>query len=275
MKLAVVVLPFLAVYGPLLPGLARDWSSHPILSHGYAIPFIAAFFAWSKRAHLRTLPRHPARAGLVVLVSGLALSVVGQAGGEPFVTRLSLIVSLLGVLWSLTGWPFTRALLFPVGYLLFMIPPPFAVVKTAMAESRLFDATLATTMLRTVGVPVYREGNLLHLPNTILEVADPCSSVLTVVALSALAGAYAYLTQSSALVRTVLVLSTLPLAIAANISRIVILATGVYRFGPVMAAYITEQTYGIINFVLFFALLVVFERLLNAVWRPAPAMSDA
>jgi exosortase len=256
---------FLAVYGPLVPGLVRDWSSHPILSHGFAIPLISGFLLWSRRSALQGVPIGPSRAGLVLLGVSLAASVVGHAAGEPFLARLSLVPALWGLLWAGLGWRFTWATAFPVGYLFFMIPPPFVVVKTAMNETRLFDAAVSAELLRVVGVPVYREGNFLHLPNMTLEVADPCSSVLAVAALSALAAAYAYMTQGRLLPRLLLIASSVPLAVASNIFRIVILSSGVYNFGPVMLAYVTEQTYGVINFLLFTMLLVVLDRLLGAV----------
>ncbi len=264
---------FLAVYAPLLPGLMRDWLSHPILSHGFAIPLISAFFVWSKRQALRALPAQPSAVGLGILSVGLTLSALGQAGGEPFLTRISLVVALLGLIWSVAGWPFTRPLLFPIGYLLFMIPPPFVVIKTAMSQARLIDATIAAAILRGVGVPVFREANLLHLPNMTLEVADPCSSVLAIAALSALACAYAFITEKHILVRIFLIVSAFPLAVASNIFRIVILSAGVYNLGPVAVQYITEQTYGLINFLLFAFFLVLLDRGLSLVFYEASRVS--
>jgi exosortase len=262
---------FLAVYGPLLPGLAHDWSSHPILSHGFAIPLIAGFLLWSRRRAFRSLPVHPSRAGLIVLAAALAIAVVGVAGGEPFATRLSLVPALFGLIWAVLGWPVARLALFPIAYLFFMIPPPFVLVKRAMTETRLFDAWISAEALQLVGIPLHREGNMLHLPNMTLEVADPCSSVLAMVALSALAAAYAYVSQTSLLGRVLLVAAAFPLAVLSNVIRIVVLATGVYNFGPIMMAYITEQTYGIINFVVFTMLLVVVDRLIAAFSEPARA----
>jgi hypothetical protein len=105
LRTAVVAGLFLALYGPLVPGLVRDWTSHPMLSHGFAIPLISGFIAWSKRRLLRTVPTQPSTVGIGILSAALALSVIGQASGEPFLTRLSLVFALLGVVWSMTGWP--------------------------------------------------------------------------------------------------------------------------------------------------------------------------
>jgi exosortase len=258
---------FLAVYGPLLPGIAHDWSTHPILSHGFAIPFIAGFLLWSRRRALLEAPRRPSVAGLGLLTGALATALVGTVGGEPFATRLSLVPALFGLVWAVLGWSVARVAAFPVAYLFFMIPPPFVLVKTAMTETRLFDAWTSAEALHLVGIPVHREANLLHLPNMTLEVADPCSSVLAMVALSALAAAYAYMSQPLLLGRVLLIAAAFPLAVISNVIRIVVLATGVYNFGPVMMAYITEQTYGIINFVVFTMLLVVLDRVISAFGR--------
>jgi exosortase len=169
---------------------------------------------------------------------------------------------------------FTRALLFPIAYLLLMIPPPYVLTKSAMTQARLLDAAASAALLRAIGIPVFREANLLHLPNMTLEVADPCSSVLALIALTALAAAYAYMTQRHPVARIVLCLSAFPLAVASNIFRIVILATGVYYAGPIMVHYITEQTYGLINFLVFTLLLAVLGRALMAVFDRALQASE-
>ena len=266
---------FLAVYGPLVPGLVRDWLSHPMLSQGFAIPVIAAVLVWMRRRALTGLPVRPSGVGLGLLAAALLLSTLGEAGGEPFLTRLSLVPALLGLVWAMAGWPVAKAVIFPIGYLIFMVPPPYVALKTAMVQSREIDATMAAWVLQAAGVPVFREANFLHLPNMVLEVADPCSSVIAIAALSALAGAYAYVTQERVALRVLLFASAFPLAVVSNIVRIVVLSAGVYHVGPAMLSYITEQTYGVINFLVFSFLLVAVDRALAALFpRRSPEVDS-
>ena len=149
-----------------------------------------------------------------------------------------------------------------------MIPPPWSTLKLITYRSRLLDAEVSATALSWLGVPVYREGVLLHLPNITLEVADECSSIPAIAALLALGVAYAALARRSLLARVILVAITLPLAISANIIRIISVSWAAYAIGPWTLHTTYHMFNGTVNFLFTFCLLMaadaVLERLLPA-----------
>jgi exosortase len=257
----------LALYGPLLPSLVHEWTAFPALSHGFAIPFIAGYLVWARRERLRGMAIEPTLWGLPVLVAGLGALVVGVHGQESFIARMSLPVTLLGLVLLLAGRRVVQVTWVGIVYLIFMIPLPWVTLKVVMYRSRLLDAGLSAYFLDWLGVPVYREGVLLHLPNVVLEVADDCSSIPAIAALLALGVAYGSLTRRPAAVRALLIAVTLPLAIGSNIIRITMTAAAVYYVGPWTLGTVFHHFSGTMNFMLTFLSLMLVDAVLGTVLK--------
>ncbi len=265
---AVVALLALLVawlYRPVLVGLASQWWDEPDYSHGFLIPLVAAYLVWGRRQRLQGLAVAPANGGLVVLVFGVALFVVANVAAELFVMRVTLLVVLAGLVLYLLGRAHLRLLAFPILYLLFMIPPPAIVYNAITFPLQQFAAGAATASLRALDVPVLREGNVLTLANATLEVAEACSGVRSLLALVALSATYAYFTQTSAWRRAVLLVSSVPIAIAANAARVAGTGLLAAAFGEDVAQGFFHSFSGWVVFVAAFALLCTESLVLNRV----------
>lgn len=255
----------LALYAHLLPAMAREWADFPSLSHGFAIPFIAAYLVWSRRERLVQAPVEPSLWGLPILLGGLGGLVAGTHGQEPFVARISLPVILLGLTLLVGGAKILREAWMGIVYLIFMIPMPWATLKLLIYRSQLLDAAVSAEALGALGVPVYREGILLHLPNITLEVADVCSSIPAIAALLALGVAYASLKQRHRGAQAALIVATVPFAVASNIIRITATAAGVYYIGPdIVLGSVFHQFTGTVNFLFTLMLLLLLEESIHA-----------
>jgi exosortase len=252
----------LALYAPLLPGLVYEWAKFPNLSHGFAIPFIAGYLVWARRERIRALPLAPSSWGFAVLIAGLAIFALGMRASEPFVARVSLPVILLGLSLLLAGTRITGQTWPGIVYLLFMIPLPWGTVKQVTYRSRLFDADATAFLLRLMGIPVYHDGVMLHLPNVNLEVADACSSIPAIAALLSLGVAYAAVARRPTAIRLILIVATLPLAIGANIVRITSTAAAAYWIGLWTLHTSYHMFNGTVNFLFTFILLMVLDAIL-------------
>lgn len=261
----------LVLYAPIFPPLVHEWAKFPNLSHGFAIPFIAAYLVWARRDRLAAIPFSPSAWGLPVLLVGLLGLIVGMRGDEPFAARVSLPVTLLGLALLLAGRRATRYLWPGIAYLLFMIPLPWGTVKIITYRSRLFDADATTYLLGWMGIPVYQNGVMLHLPNVTLEVADACSSIPAIAALLSLGVAYAALARRPLWVRVTLITVTLPFAIAANIVRITSTAAAAYWIGLWTLNTSYHMFNGTVNFLFTFLLLMAFDWVLERVTRDRAA----
>jgi exosortase len=249
----------LALYAPVFPALVWEWATYPNLSHGFAIPAIAAYLIWTRRPRLARLPATPAWAGLAVMASALVLFALGSIGAEPFLARISLPVTLLGATYLLAGRRIARELLPGIAYLFFMIPLPYLTLKGFTDQVRLFDASVTAAVLPWLGVPVYRDGVLLHLSNVTLEVADVCSSIPAIASLLALGAAYGLVRQRSRPVKLILLALSAPLGLGSNLVRIIVTAAGAYYLGPIALNNVVHMWNGATVFVVTFGVLVLVD----------------
>jgi exosortase len=267
LALGVAVAGALALYVPVIVGMAADWIEFPSLSHGFAVPLISAYLLWNRRQLLAETPVQGSFIGLPVVVLALGMLVLGSLGGESFIARLSLPIALFGTVLFLMGGQVTRHAWIAIAYLAFMIPLPYLTLKAITYQSRLFDAGLTATALSWIGVPVLRDGVMLQLPNMTLEVADECSSVPAIVALLALGAAYAQLQARPTWIRAVLTLAAAPLGLLSNIVRLIVTSLGAYYLGPIALNNVIHKFNGTTVFLATVVLLVALDALLTRIWR--------
>lgn len=266
LRLGLAGLAIVAAYFRIFPLLIEEWSSFPSLSHGFAIPVIAGYLIWIRRGQIAGIAAAPSWGGVPVVVGSLALYTVGTLGGEPFVARVSFPLTLLGAALFLAGIGVAKELLPGIGYLFFMIPLPYVTLKSLTDQSRLFDATVTAAVLPWLGVPVFQQGFLLHLPNITLEVADECSSIPAIAALLALGAAYGYVNGRSRVLRWALLVSAVPLGLASNMFRIITTAAGAYYFGPIALNNVIHLWNGTTVFLLTLGALALLDTILRRLW---------
>jgi exosortase len=265
-----LLIPLLAtavLYGPIFPRLVHEWSEFANQSHGSAIPLVSAYLLWARRKQIAAAGLAPSFAGLPLLLLGLVGLVIGIRGQESFLARLSLPVTLLGLTLFVGGRELFRHAWMSIAYLTFMIPLPWTTLRALTYQSRIIDAWASAEGARLLGVPVYREGFYLIIPNGRLEVADVCSSIPAIAALLALGAAYAIVRPGPRTAKVLLIAATLPLAVMSNIIRITTTVAGVYYIGPWTLQSVYHQFNGTVNFVLTLALLLLFDGLLVRLMR--------
>lgn len=166
------------------------------------------------------LPVKPSWFGLAVAAGALGVLVVGVLGSELFLSRSSLVLLLAGLVIHFLGWPHFRILLFPLAFLLLMIPIPAILFNQIAFPLQLLASQLATSSLELLGVPALRLGNVIQLPVMTLEVVEACSGIRSLVSLTTLAIIYGYLRETRDLRRVFLAISAVPIAVFANALRV-------------------------------------------------------
>ena len=223
----------LLLYLPVLVRLIGQWSADPNYSHGFFVPVLTGYLIWRKRGELAGCPVQPSAAGTGCVLLSLGLLVLGTLGAELFLQRISLWLTIVGLLLYFLGWPKLRIMLFPIAFLLFMIPLPTIIYNEIVFPLQLLTSRFATGCLQVANiVPVAREGNLLVLPTSTLEVAEACSGIRSLISLLAFAFGYGYLVEPNLAVRIALGLATIPVAIVSNAARLIITALMVYYVSP-------------------------------------------
>lgn len=282
--LGLVAMPasFALLYGPVFASLFRDWLHDDNYSHGFLIIPLALYFAWERRATLLALPARPAFTGIATVAFGLALLIGGVLGAELFLTRISLVVVLAGTALYLHGWRALRVWLFPIAFLLLMIPIPAIVFNQIAFPLQLLASRVGETGLQIAGVPVLREGNVIVLAHTSLEVAEACSGIRSLISLLTLGIVYGYFADPRSGIRALIALMTIPVAVVTNGARVAGTGIAAHYYGADAAAGFFHTFSGWMVFVVALALLLVLSRLLTWVApRPplvnpiAPAMARA
>jgi len=211
---------FAFLYRAVLAKLVYDWINDGNYSHGFLIVPVAAYLVWERRKKLTATAIQPSVVGLVLLVGSLATLIAGILGAELFLSRVSMIGVLAGVVLFTTGWRYLRVLMFPLAFLLLMIPIPAIIFNEIAFPLQLLASRCAEWTLSTAHIPVLREGNIIVLANTTLEVAEACSGIRSLISLVTLAIIYGYFTDDRIWSRVVLTLAAIPVAVAANAARV-------------------------------------------------------
>jgi exosortase len=189
-------------------------------SHGLLIPFISLYFIKNRFVSLRLAEVRPNNFGLLIVFAGLFLFLLGSIGGEFFAKRISLIVVLYGLIRFLEGKEIARILQFPVLILFFAVPLPYILYNAVAFPLKLLATKIAVKILGLSGMPVFSEGNVVHLPHATLEVVDACSGIRSLMTLITLAFFLAYMMHEKILKRLFVMAMALPIAILANAGRV-------------------------------------------------------
>jgi exosortase len=253
-----------SLYAPVLIGLVGDWYRDQNYSHGFLVPVLSAYLIWQKRKQLATISPRPSFWGILIVLASLGSLFLGSLGAEFFLTRIALLGTIAGLVVYFSGWATLRILVFPLGFLVLMIPLPALLYNEIIFPLQLLASRFATTCLTTINlVPVVREGNILVLPHHEIEVVEACSGIRSLMSLLTLAVGYSYLAEPSLPMRILLVLAMIPLAVVSNGLRVMGTALITQYWGPEAAEGFLHSFYGWAIFLLAATMLFVLHGLIR------------
>ena len=256
----------IACYFPVLRALTIQWNNDADMSHGFFVPVVAAFIVWQRREEILAIKPKPDWRGLALVVIGGLQLWLGVLAVELFVTRTSFVVTLIGVVWLLCGAPILRKLAFPLFLCFFMVPIPAVIYNSITFPLQLLASRLAEHALSFLAVPVLREGNVLILPNQELSVVEACSGIRSLLSLTFLSLVYGYFFEKRVWIRVVLFLSTVPIAIVANASRVTL--TGVMtQVKPELAEGVFHTASGWVIFMVALIILIFLHQAIAGACR--------
>lgn len=262
----VAVALVLIIYAPILYYMVVHWNAIADYSHGFLIAPLALFFAWERLPRLKRARIEPSWLGVVPLALSTVTLIIGRLGVELMNMRVSFVLALIGIVLLLLGRQVFRILAFPLLFLFLMVPLPQSLVNVVAFPLQLTAADWAVDALYYMRIPALREGNIIHLPNTTLFVAEACSGLRSLMALVTLGVVFAYFFRKSWGERIVIVLSAIPIAIVVNALRVTITGLLTYRFGEKAAEGAIHEFQGLITFSAAFMLLLAEAWLLSKLW---------
>lgn len=262
--IAAVAVAIVALYAGTLSSLVRHWASDDDFSHGFFVVPLAAYFLWERRDALRRAPLAPSVVGLFLIAASLAVFIAGRFGAELFLTRVSLVGVIAGTVLFLCGWRHLRIAAFPIAFLLLMIPLPAIIFNQITFPLQGVAAKAGEAVIAAAGVPVLREGNILHVPGRALEVAEACSGIRSLMSLLMLAIVLGYFTERRTPARVFIALAAVPIAIIANAGRVAGTGLTAYWVSPAAAEGFFHAFSGWLVFVVALAGLLIVQRLIEA-----------
>jgi exosortase D (VPLPA-CTERM-specific) len=217
------ILLFLAVavvmYQSTFAYLLQKWGMDDF-TYSYFIPFVVAYLIWEKRAELVQEPSRRTWLGLLPALLAIVFYWMGELGGEYTIMFISLWLLTVGALWSMFGWQKLRVIAFPLVLVLTMVPPPAMLYGALTLKLKLMSSQIGVLMLQLCGLTAYREGNVIDLGFTRLQVVDACSGLRYFFPLIILGILLAYFFKGSLWKKIIIVLSTIPISIVTNSMRI-------------------------------------------------------
>ena len=246
----------LLLYAPILYYMVLHWKASEDYSHGFLIVPLSLYFAWERRRTLARLPIEGSWWGLLPLALGALALAVGRLGTELMTMRSSFVLTLIGLVLLLLGRRVFRVLAFPLLFLFLMVPLPQSLVNVVAFPLQLVAAGMAVNLLYALDIPALLEGNIIHLANAQLFVAEACSGLRSLMALITLGVVFAYFFRKSLVDRVVIVLSAIPIAILVNAFRVALTGILTHNFGQQAAEGVIHMTEGIFTFAIAFVLLL-------------------
>jgi exosortase B len=255
----------IAAYVPTALGLIDGpWQTEQE-GHGPLIIAASLWLVWQSRAQLKAAELAPAPVlGWLCLLTGLLLMFLARTQDVLTVEAFSIIPVIVGCVLISAGWPMLRILAFPIGFLFFAVPMPDWIIDAATVPLKVFISDSVTRILYAAGFPVAQNGVMIMIGSYQLLVKDACSGMNSIFALSAIGVFYAYAFRWEQKVRAlILLISIIPITIAANFIRVLTLVLIAYYGGPDLLEGTVHDLTGIGLFVVAVILLFLLDGILG------------
>jgi exosortase len=254
--LVIVAIELIVLFVPTVRFLIDRWTvSVWHNAHGMFVPPLVAWFAWQELKTRTALPTEGSAWGFLLLVPALTLHALDAGIHTELLSAVALLIALPGLSLLLLGLERTKAIAFPLCFMVFALPIPLGITETLHLALRHMTVAATSALLPYLGVSVFTEGTTLHLTNGALQVADACSGFSTLYAAFAVATLAAY-TAASPARRVLVLLAAAPIAIASNILRVILLVVMVQGWGADSLHTILHPLSGLMTFAL--ALPLIF-----------------
>ena len=258
------------LYAPTAKFLWERWTiSVWHNAHGMLVPPVVAYLIYQELKRFKNSPPASSAWGFVLLVPALAVHALDAGMHTQLLSAAGIVLAMPGLSLIFLGVERTRAILFPLLFLAAALPIPLGMTERIHMELRLVAAAASGWVVPLLGIPVFVERTTLHLPPGALEIGDACSGFSTLYAAIAVACLVAH--SAATFGRKALVLlAAAPLAIAANILRIIVLVLLVMWRGAGVLETFLHPLSGMMTFAL--ALPIIFW--LGGDMRPQAALHE-
>lgn len=263
---SLLVLVFLVTYSPTFQWLNFKYQGQDsYYSHGYLIPFIAAYMIYCKREELSRTELSGSPSGLGLIVGALVIHILGVIGDIHFVSGFSMILYIAGCSLYLLGTGITTKIAYPLSYLVFMFPVPDAFINIVALPAKSLATTLSLYLMSILDIPFIREGFRIQFATSTYVVETPCNGMRSLISFLALGFIFIYFMRAKLWKKILFLVIIPPISIVLNGIRIAILLYIANRYGPEAASpdsYLHDGS-GVLVFIIGMAVLMMVYKLIH------------
>ena len=260
---------FILAYLPVWQRLVLAWYNSDDYSHGFFIIPICIYIIWQKWDTFKEIKVKPSKWGLVIVIFSLLIYIIAHLAEIVTVASLSMVLLISGAVIYIYGFRIFKESLSPIAMLLFMIPVPAQIYSVLTMPLQLLVSKISVLVAQILGMPIYREGNIIHLPDRTLQVVQACSGLRSMTALLTLSAVFSYFTLKSNTLRTVLLVSGVPAAIVVNIFRVLIMVSAFHYFNYDLTKGSVHTAFGVFIFIVALFIIAATRKMLSAWDKPA------
>ncbi|MDR4503169.1 MAG: exosortase/archaeosortase family protein [Candidatus Scalindua sp.] len=256
LKTVMIALLIILIYYNTFIWMEDRWKNgSSYYSHGYLIPFVAGYLIWKERRRICESTYSSSKWGIILFITGICVQIGSVFLRVHFTSGISLILVLLGIVFFFFGKNIGKQLLFPILFLITMVPMPLSVIAGLSLKLKLFAADCAMSIISLIGIPAIQDGSKIYFSNASVVVGDVCSGLKSLIALIAFGALFAYISPMSNYMKPILFIASIPAAMIANIIRIVIVCLVAKNWGTEIASGLVHDLTGILIFIIAFILL--------------------
>ena len=250
---------------PSIRELSYLWSDNKFYGHAYALPVVAGFLAYGNRDRIaRALqPLQPPAYGAPIAFVVACFEVLMYLGDVGSLAGLGIPLVMAAAAYGIGGVRLLRPLLLPLCFLALMVPPPRFIEYQLLFRLKLIVTEVSVWLLQAVGRPVLAEGNVILVPGHTLFVADACSGLTSIVTLLPLSCVVAYFLSFGYWRRVLIGASVVPLAMMANVFRVVVTVGMVSAIGIEAAQGALHESFGLATYILGTLAMIGVARILS------------
>ena len=241
----------------------QAWNPETNYEHAKIIPLITVFLVWHARNKLKVAPIGSSRWGWLFIGVGLFLFIAGARTLQARLALTSLPFLLFGVVLCVWGKHVARILLFPIAFLLFMVPLNF--LTQATTRLQFIETGAASAICNFFGLAVYTIGTSISAANESFhfQIDEGCSGIRSLMAIAMLSAVYGHLSQNRLWKKLAIFAAALLFAIIGNTGRLVSIIVMARVFGQDLAGGPYHVISGYLSFPFAIGAMLLFGKLLN------------
>lgn len=219
-QFGLLIVSFFAAFVPVLSELVNLWSNEADYSHGFLVIPVVLYLIWQKKGKLNHVFKKSSNWGILAVLLALFWFFLGEVSGFRILEYISFIFVIWSSVFYLFGFDVLKNVLWELGFLFFMIPIPSSIYARITLPLQIITTKLTVHLLFLLQIPVYREGNVIHLMDSTLEVVNACSGLRSLLTILALAYIIGIISLKKMSLRFILLLAGVVIAITVNIIRV-------------------------------------------------------